>query len=147
MRLVYRTISGVIFLQDVVFLQLQMITTSYIGNKPYSPHPSPAHSPLAAPNNTYTTHLSSSRHNTYVTTPTPNTPDLTNRHIRYQLSTTAYTYTHEIPTMFTTHYSIQRRCGSHILRFLPLLLQCRTPCVVVYSPVLLMLGTMMPKTC
>lgn len=35
MRLVYRTISGVIFLQGVVFLQLRMITTSYKGNKPY----------------------------------------------------------------------------------------------------------------
>jgi len=147
MRLVYRTISGVIFLQDVVFLQLQMITTSYRGNKPYSPHPSPAHSPLAAPNNTYTTHLSSSRCNTYITTPTPNTPDLTHIWIRYQLNTTAYTYTHEIPIIFTTHYSTQRHYGSHILRFFPLLSQCRTPYVVVRSLVLLKMGLMVPETC
>jgi len=39
--------------------------------------PSPAHSPLEAHNNTYTTHLSSSRHNTCITTPTPNTPGMT----------------------------------------------------------------------
>ena len=35
------------------------------------------HTPLAAPNNTYTTYLSSSGCNTCITTPTPNTPDLT----------------------------------------------------------------------
>ena len=35
MRLAYRTISGVIFLQDVVFLQLRMITTSCRGIKTY----------------------------------------------------------------------------------------------------------------
>ena len=44
--------------------------------------------PLAAPNNTYTTRLSSSRRNTCITTPTPNTPDLTDIRIRYQLNTT-----------------------------------------------------------
>jgi len=33
----------------------------------------------------------------------------------------AYTYTHEIPTMFTTHYSTQSLYGSHILMaFTPL---------------------------
>ena len=72
---------------------------------------------MEAPNNTYTTHLSSSRHNKYFTTPTPNTPDMTDVRIRYQSNTT--TYTHEIPTMFTTHYSTQRHYGSHILRFFP----------------------------
>jgi len=29
----------------------------------------------------------------------------------------AYTYTREIPAMFTNHYSTQRHYGSHILRF------------------------------
>jgi len=55
----------------------------------------------------------------YTATPTPNTPDLTDIRIKYQLNTTAYTYTHEIPTMFTTHYSAQRHYVSHILRFFP----------------------------
>ena len=67
--------------------------------------------------------------------------------IRYQSNTTAYTYTHEIPTMFTTHYSTQRHYSSHILRFFPLLLQCRTPYAVVHGLVLLMMGIMMPETC
>jgi hypothetical protein len=75
------------------------------------------HTPLAAPNNTYTTYLSSSRCNTCITTPTSNTPDLTDTQTRYQLNTTAYTCTHEIPTMFSAHYSTQRHYGSHILRF------------------------------
>jgi len=39
--------------------------------------------------------------------------------IRYQSNITAYTYKHEIPTMFTTHYSTQRHYGSHILRVFP----------------------------
>ena len=56
---------------------------------------------------------------TWLTTPTPNTPDLTVIRNRYQLNTTAYTYTHEIPTRFTTHFSTQRHYGSHILRFFP----------------------------
>ena len=80
------------------------------------------------------------------TTPTPNTPDLTDIRIRYHLNTTAYTYTHEIPTVFTTHYSTQIHYGSHILWFPPLL-QCRTPYVVVHSLVLLMMCIMMPETC
>ena len=112
----------------------------------YSPHPSPAYSPLEAPNNTYTTHFSSSRRNTCITTPTPNTPDPTDIRIRYQLNTTAYTNTHEIPTMFTTHYSTQRQHGSHSLRFFPLLLQCRIPYAVINDLVLLTMGIMMPET-
>ena len=52
-----------------------------------------------------------------ITTPTPNTRDLTDTRTRYQMNTTAYTYTHEIPTMFTAHYSTQRHYGFHILRF------------------------------
>jgi len=104
------------------------------------PHPD-------APNNTNTTHLSSSRRNTYITTPTPNIPDLTDIRSRYQLNTTAYTYTQEIPTMYTINYCIQRHYGSHILRFFPLFLQCRTPYAVVHGLVLLMMGIMMPETC
>jgi len=103
--------------------------------------------PLEAPNNTYTTHLSSTRRNTYITTPTPNTPDLTDIRIRYQLNTTPYTYTHKIPTMLTIHYSTQRHYRSHILRFFPLLLQRRTPYAIVHSLVLLKMGIMMPETC
>jgi len=86
------------------------------------------------------THASQNTH-------TPNTPDLTDIRIRYQLNTTTYTYTHEIPTMFTTHYSTQRHYGSHISRFFPLLLQCRTPYAVIHGLVLLMMGIMMPETC
>ena len=112
----------------------------------FSPHPSPAHSSLAAPNNTYTTHISSSRRNTYITTPTPNTPDLTDIQIRYQLNTMAYTYTHEIPTMFTTHYSTHTLWLSHLTVF-SLFVQCRTPYAVVHSLVLLKKGLMMPETC
>ena len=36
---------------------------------------------------------------------------------------------------------------AHILRFFPLLLQCRTPYTVIHGLVLLMMGIMMPKTC
>jgi len=67
--------------------------------------------------------------------------------IRYQLNTTAYTYTHEIPTMFTSHYPTQRHYGCHILWFFPLLLQCRTPYSVVQSLLLLKMGIVMPETC
>ena len=81
-------------------------------------HPSHhLHTPLASPNNAYTTYLSSSRCNTCIAMPTPNTPDLTDTRTRYQLNTMAYTYTHEIPTVFTALYSTQRPYGSHILRF------------------------------
>ena len=94
------------------------------------------HTPLAAPNNTYTTHLSSSECNTCITTLTLNTPDLTDTRTRYQLNTTAYTYTHETPTTFTAHYSTQRHCGSHILRF------C-SPLVTVQNT----MGIMTPEAC
>jgi len=33
--------------------------------------------------------------------------------------TRPYTYTNEIPTMFTSHYSTQRFCGSHLTVFPP----------------------------
>jgi hypothetical protein len=81
-------------------------------------HPSHhLHTPLAAPNNTYTTYLSSGRCNTCITTPTPSTPYLTDTRTKYQLNTTTYTYTHEMPAMFSAHYSTQRHYGSQILRF------------------------------
>ena len=98
-------------------------------------HPSHhLHTPLAATNNTYTTHLSSGRCNTYITTPTPNTPDLTDTRTRYQLNTTAYTYTHEIPIMFSAHYSTQRHYGSHIVRFCsPLVTVQNTICGSAHS--------------
>ena len=35
----------------------------------------------------------------------------------------------------------------HILRFSPLLLQCRTPYAVIHGLVLLLMGIMMPETC
>ena len=102
---------------------------------PTCTHPSHhLHTPLAAPNNTYTTHLSSSRCNTCITTPTPNTPDLTDTRTRYQLNTMAYTYTHEIPTMFTAHNSTQRHYGSYILRFCsPLVTVQNTICGSAHS--------------
>ena len=55
--------------------------------------------------------------------------------------------TNEIPTIFTAHYSTQRHYGSHILRFFPLLLQCKKPHAAVRTLVLLMMGIMMPETC
>ena len=76
----------------------------------------------------------SSRHNTCITTPTPNTPDLTDIRIRYQLNTTAYTYTHKIPAMITTHYSTKRHYGSRILRFFsPLVTVKNTICSSTWS--------------
>ena len=89
---------------------------------------------LAAPNNTYTTYLSTSRCNTCITTPTPNTPDLTDTRTRYQLNTTTYTFTHEIPTMFSAHYPTQSHYGSHILRFCsPLVAVQNTTCSSAHS--------------
>jgi len=45
------------------------------------------------------------------------------------------------------NYSTQRHYGSHVFRFFPLLLQCRTPYAVAHSLVLLKMGIMMHETC
>ena len=97
------------------------------------------------------THIPSSGHNT---------PDLTDIRNIYHSNTTVYTYTHgthintrpytnahEIPTMFTSHYSTQRFYGPHLMGSSALLLQCRTPYAVIHGLDLLMMGIMMPETC
>ena len=112
-----------------------------------SPHPSPAHYPLEAPNNTYTTHLSSSRathasqhphpiHQIWQTyqLDTNQTPWHTHIHTKSQLYLQLIT-PHKDTTALTSY------------SFFPLLLQCRTPYAVIHGLVLLMMGIVMPKTC
>ena len=106
------------------------------------------HTPLAAPNNTYITHLSSSRCKTCITTPTPNTPDRTDTWTRYQLSTTAYTHTRNTVYAYISALHTKTLRLSHLTVFFPSCYSAEHHMrQAVHTLVLLMMGIMMPETC
>jgi len=85
--------------------------------KPLSQHVSGIIMPIIRRTRVFTAAYGVLHCNKRATKPQNNTPDLTDTRTRYQPNATACTYTHEIPTMFITHYSTQRHYGSNILRF------------------------------
>ena len=114
-------------------------TTPSIITQPVLSTPITCTLPPGCTYNAYTTHLSSRRCNTYITTPTPNTPDLTDiwiRHIYTLNSDCVYNSLLHTKTLWLSHLTVFFHS-----------LQCRTPYAVVHSLVLLKMGVMMAETC
>ena len=98
---------------------------------------------MGAPNNTYTTHPSSSRRNTCITIPIPNTPDPT-----YELDTNKtpriHIYTRNPDYVYN---SLLHTKALWLSLLKPPLLQCRTLYAIAHSLVLLMMGIITSETC